>query len=268
MDLLKKHYEKILLGAVLLGLVVGAAFLPVMISSERQALADASTAVLNPKVKPLEPPDLAKAEGLLQRMQTPLNLNLSSPNKLFNPMLWQKTPPPDSRPVKVQKGNVGVEAVTVTKIEPLYLTITLDSISTSDSGTRYVIGVVREAAATPALRRKKQYYTTLNSKNDTFTLREVKGAPDNPTELVLELNDTGERAVVKRDVPFQRADGYTADLKYEPEKKTWLNRRANTPPVLTLDGEDYIIVAIGKNEVILSAKSNDKKTPIPFVPNP
>ena len=51
-------------------------------------------------------------------------------------------------------------------------------------------------------------------------------------------------------------------------RKTWLNRRANTPPPLVLDGEDYIIVAIAKNEVILSAKSNDKKTPIPFVSSP
>ena len=107
----------------------------------------------------------------------------------------------------------------VTKIAPLYTTITLDSVTTTDSGSRYVIGVEREAATTPALRRKKQYYTTPNNKNDTFVLREVKGAPDNPTELVLELNDTGERVVLKKDVPFKRVDGYTADLKYEPEKK-------------------------------------------------
>ena len=126
----------------------------------------------------------------------------------------------------------------------------------------------REAAATLALRKKKQFYTTPNNKNEVFVLREVKGAPDNPTDLVLELNDTGERVELKKDVPFKRVDGYTADLKYDPEKKTWLNRRANTPPPLSFDGEDYIIVAIGKTEVILSAKSNDKKTPIPFVPNP
>ena len=268
MDLLKKHYEKILLGAVLLGLVVGAAFLPVLIANERRELEDASNQVLNPKVKPLDPPNLTQAEGLLQRLKSPLNLDLASPNRLFNPMLWQKTPPPESRPVKVQKGNIGVEAVTVTKISPLYLIITLDSATVSDSGARYVIGVEREAAATPALRKKKQYGTTVNNKNEVFVLREVKGPPENPTELILELNDTGESVSLKKEVPFKRVDGYTADLKYDPEKKTWLNRRANLPPPLSFDGEDYIIVAIGKNEVILSAKSNDKKTPIPFVSSP
>lgn len=268
MDLLKKHYEKILLGAVLLGLVVGAALLPWAIARDRQELEEASNQVLNPKVKELEQPELAKVESLLQRLQSPVRLDLGSPNKLFNPMPWQKTPPPENRPVKVQKGNIGVEAVVITKISPLYTTITLDSVSTSDAGARYVIGVEREAAATPALRKKKGYGATLNNKNEVFVLREVKGPAESPTELVLELNDTGERVVLKSDVPFKRVDGYTADLKYDPEKKTWLNRRANTPPPLNLDGEDYIIVAIAKDEVILSAKSNDKKTPIPVVSSP
>ena len=36
MEFLKKHYEKVLLGVVLVGLTVGAASLPLMISGERQ----------------------------------------------------------------------------------------------------------------------------------------------------------------------------------------------------------------------------------------
>ena len=38
MDLLKKHYEKIILGGVLLMLALGAAWLPLKIGSERDEL--------------------------------------------------------------------------------------------------------------------------------------------------------------------------------------------------------------------------------------
>ena len=40
MDFLKKHYEKVLLGVVLLGLAVAVAFLPFKIASEKQKLED------------------------------------------------------------------------------------------------------------------------------------------------------------------------------------------------------------------------------------
>jgi hypothetical protein len=49
-----------------------------------------------------------------------------------------------------------------------------------------------------------------------------------------------------------------ADLKYTPENKTWTARRVGSGP-LTFAGEEYNIVAIGTNEVVLSAKSNQKK---------
>ena len=62
-----------------------------------------------------------------------------------------------------------------------------------DTGPRYVIGIEKEAALNPRDRTKTQKYCSLNTKNETFTLREVKAAPDNPTNVsvVLELNDTG-----------------------------------------------------------------------------
>jgi hypothetical protein len=50
-----------------------------------------------------------------------------------------------------------------------------------------------------------------------------------------------------------------ADLHYDLEKKTWPHRRVNSQPPLSLNGEDYNIVAINQNEVVLSAKLNGKK---------
>ena len=265
MEFLKKHYEKIILGIVLVAMAGGAAFLPIMISKERKELEEKSAAIINRPVKPLPPLDLKRSEEMLARAASKLKLDLATTNRVFNSMPWQKRVS-DGAVIKVTDWTTGPNAVAVTKISQLYTTVALDSVAISETGARYVIGVEREAAASVALRRKKQFYATPNNKNEVFVIREVKGPPENPTELVLELNDSGEKVAVSKEKPFQRVDGYMADLRYEPEKKNWTNRRVGE--AVRLANEDYIIVAINKNEVVLSAKSNNKKTLIPYNPNP
>ncbi len=260
MDFIKKHYEKILLGAVLLGLFVAVFLLQFMISNERQSLEDARTKILGRSPKPLPAPDVTRSEDALHRLKTLLALDFTTSNKLFNPVQWQKT-----LDGSLIKRGTELSMCQVTNISPLFTTITLDLVEMSDSGPRYVIGVAHDAAVNPALRRKKTYVATLNNKNnDIFVVREVKGPADNPSELILELSDTSERASVAKDKPFKRVDGYTADLKYDPERKTWPNRRIGA--TLSFGGEEYIIVAINKNEVVLSARSNLKKTSISYNP--
>src|SRR6187402_2041389 len=134
MDILKKHYEKIVLGGVLLVLVVSAALLPVSIGSEGDSLKAQSDAIINLPSKPLEPLNLSTQQVVLQRVQAGVTLDLSSRHKAFNPVFWQKTP--DGRVVKVATGDeVGPKALTVMKSAPLYLTITLDSINTGEGTT-------------------------------------------------------------------------------------------------------------------------------------
>ena len=263
MDFIKKHYEKILLGVVLVGLAGVAAYLLVMIPRERGSLKEASARILEQTVKPLPPLNLSTQENLLKRLEVPLELDLNGTNKLFNPVQWLKTP--DGRLIKNETGNkVGPEAVVVTNTTPLYLTITLDDTRVSDSGVRYMIGVEKEAAPSPAQRRKKQYYVSLNEKNDTFTLTEIKGgSPENPAALLLKLNDTGASVTLAKDRPFKREDGYMADLKYDPEKKGWKDQRVGA--TLVFAGDVYTIrginlVATNQIEVVLSAKSNGKNT--------
>ena len=265
MDFLKKHYEKVLLGIVLVGLAIGTAFLPIMIASERESLEQMRLVIVNHPVKPLDEPDLTRQNEVFKRADTTLKLDFSSSNKLFNPVLWVKTP--DGRIIKAEEGNVGPKAVIVAKISPLYTVVSLDSVGPeSDSGRRYVIGVQHEAALLASQRNKKQYYAVPDAKNDAFVIREVKGPAEDPTEIIIELNDTGESVSVAKDRPFKREDGYIADLKYEPERKTWTNRRVNS--LISFGGEDYKVVAIAKDEVVLSAISNNKKTPIFYNPVP
>ena len=87
MEILKKHFEKLLLGVVLLGLVVGAAFLPLMIASERQSLRDMAQAELRRTPGELPKLDLSKSEQLLARLQAALKLDFSSSHKVFNPVV-------------------------------------------------------------------------------------------------------------------------------------------------------------------------------------
>lgn len=262
MDLLKKHYEKVLLGLVLLGLAVGAALLPWMISNERTSLRALADAEIKKPVKPLPELDLSAVNHLLQRAGAPMNLDFSTDNKLFNPVAWQRRA--DGTLVKAPTGkDVGVNAVEVLKITPLYTIISLDSVTppTADIPARYLVKVEREAVASPSQRRRT-YYATPNVKNDAFVIRGVKGPPDQ-VELSIQLNDSEGLVTVSKAKPFKREDGYMADLKYPPENRTWTNQRVGSR--IRIANEDYNVVAIAANEVVLSAPSG-KKTPVPYNP--
>jgi hypothetical protein len=262
MDFLKKNYEKVLLGVVLLGLAVAVAFLPFKIASEKQKLEDMRNALINPKVKPLTNLDLSLPDRVLKQAAVPAVVDFGPPNKLFNPMPWQKTA--DGRLIKVDGTNIGPNALTISKMVPLYLKLTLDEVTVTDSGARCKIGVESETALT-LKDRKKQKYCKLGDKNETFAVRDIKAPPDNPTNatVVLELNDTRQRVELTKDRPFRRIDGQMVDLKYSPENKIWTARRVGA--LLGFSGEEYNIVAITENEVILSAKSNSKKWTVKYI---
>jgi len=265
MDFIKKNYEKIVLGVVLLGLVGALVFLPFLIAGDQQKQKEMSEGIIHGKVLPLPALDMSRQDGVLQRLKSPYQLDFSTTNKLFNPVEWKKDV--SGNLIKITTGNELVQAVTVTKITPLYLVLALDSVITNALGTppRYAISVERQAAANPAFRRRVQRYVSVDDpKKDIFTLVQVQGAPENPTQLILKLADTGEAATLSKDKPFQRVDGYMADLKYDPERFARTGQRIGAD--LKFAGDDYNIVAIGPNEVILSAASNQKKTTLRYAP--
>jgi hypothetical protein len=267
MDFVKKHYEKILLGFVLLGLVGALVFLPFMIANDQANLQKIKEGIFHSKVTPLPALDMARETNVLERLQSPYKLDFSTTNKLFNSVPWQRTP--GGQLIKLASDNV-VSLAVVTKITPLYLILTLDSIETNELGARYAISMEHQAAALPAQRGKRQHYASVGEKvgekNDGFTVREVSGSPADPgtLKLIVQLTDTGETATVAKDKAFRRVDGYSADLKYDPEKKTWQGQRVNAN--LKFAGDDYIIVAIDQGAVILKARSNDKKTTLTYNP--
>jgi len=254
MDFLKKHYEKILLGVVLLGLMGVVGYMLVVVSNEQQKLLDMTQAVTHPNVKAISNLDLTMSEQSIKRAATPVMLDFGPPgHRVFNPGAWQKGP--DGRPVP--RENIGPRALVVTNITPLYFRLSLDKVEQVESGFKYVIVMENQAAPTPSQRNKKSNYCKLMDGNDAFQLIEVRGKPDDPTELVVKLKDSGENAVIKKDKPFERIDGYMADLHHPLQSQPWLGRRVGSS--LSFNGEDYTIVGINQNEVVLSAKANGKK---------
>jgi hypothetical protein len=253
MQFIKKNYEKVLLGLVLFGLVAAAALLPFLVAGEKQGLDEERNKIINRQPKPLDPLELARYESALKQAGTALVLDFSSTNKVFNPVRWLKGP---NGYIKVLPGSE-LERLEILKLTPLYLVISIDSITPSDSGTRYGIAVEQQAAVKPGAKRKV-YYVAKGDKKEAFVLRDVVGPPDGP-ELVLELPDAPDKPVViTRDKVFKRVEGYLADLRFAPDNRSFSGRRVGDR--IKLAGEEYNIVAITLNEVVLSAPNGKKYT--------
>ncbi|MFO1487038.1 MAG: hypothetical protein U1F65_01035 [Verrucomicrobiota bacterium] len=258
MQFLKKNYEKVLLGLVLLGLVGTVVFLLFYVANEKQAQEERRNKILTRQVKPLDPPALATAEELVHRADVPVALDLSSTNKLFNPGRWVKNA--NGQPMPSNTGSE-VQRIQVTKSTPLYFTVSFDSVSQPDPSVapRYVVGVDQQAGSRP--KGKRVLYLSAGEKKDPLILREVKGPAENPTSLVLELTDTGDQITISKDKPFRRVDGYVVDLKYPPENRNYPNKRVDSS--ILFGGNEYKIVAITQDEVVISAP-NQKHWTIKF----
>jgi hypothetical protein len=254
MDFLKQNYEKLLLGVVLLGLMGVVGYMLVVVSNEQRNLVEKTRNVTHPHVTALSNLDLTLSEQSVKRAATPVSIDFGPPgHRLFNPGAWQKTP--DGH--LVLRENVGPRALVVTNITPLFFRLSLDKVEPVDTGFKYVVVMENQAAANPSQRYKKSNYCKLMDTTEAFQLIEVRGKPEDPSELVVKLKDSGESAVIKKDKAFERIDGYMADLHHPLESKPWLGRRVGAS--LSFNGEDYTVVAINQNEVVLSAKSNGKK---------
>ena len=261
MEFLKKHYEKIVLGVVLAGLLASLVFLPFYIAADKQKLTDLITSVINPSVNALPDLDLSAQAAVATRLSSPFTLDLETGNKVFNPFEWQKSL--DGKLI-MKDTSTGAQMAVVTNIIALCLVLSLDSVITNDLGATYVVGIEKQASAMAVKRRKTLRYLSAASKsNDTFSLVEVKGAADYPEALVVKLVDSGELATILRGQPFQRVDAYVANLSYPPEQKVFFCRVNDK---IAFGGSEYVVQDISKNELILVDQSNQKKTSLPFAP--
>jgi hypothetical protein len=262
MDLIKKHYEKILLGVMLAGLIGVLVFMLFYIASQAAQMNDMRTSLINPPVHALTNLDMTTEDGATTRLKAPYSLDLETTNKLLNPMEWQRAL--DGTLIRADK-RTGPQVVVVTNITALFTTISLESVNTNEAATNYVIKVERQAAATAAKRAPARHYVSVNEKpNDIFALVAVKGSPESPDGLVLKLVDSNEQVTIAKDKPFRRVDGYSVDFRYDPERKAFHGKRVGDK--VSFGGVDYTVVEVNQNELILMDQSNQKKTSLPFNP--
>ena len=153
MDFIKKHYEKILLSVVLLGLVGALVFMALIIPSEQQKVRTITSSIIGGRVVALTNLDLTRQSNVTVQLQSHYRLDFEATNRLFNPVEWVRTP--DGRLKKAT--GITPQAAVVTSIKPLYTALTLDSVETNELGARYVIGVERQAAANPALQEHRTF---------------------------------------------------------------------------------------------------------------
>src|SRR5262245_13866079 len=145
MEFLKKHYEKLILSVVLLGLAAVAATLPMKVNQEKQKEDERKNSLIGAAVKPFPPVDLSTNMGVLEKVKTPIKFDIAGKHNLFNPVPWVERP--NGELLKVQ-GNVGIDALQVSAIRPLNMIVSFDQvIPVGTNDFKYEVTVIREGAA-------------------------------------------------------------------------------------------------------------------------
>ena len=261
MQFLKKNYEKIVLGAVVVLALGIVAFLPIMVSQENKKLDDLENVAIPNKPKPLPPLDLEKLDAMVKRSQVGVTLNLSGnqpgSHKIFNPVRWQMKA---DRSIFPNPAGTEINNLQITKITPLYEIYSFANVSvTPGLPTHYAIGIQHQAAATPNKQAVKLTYAAMNQTTNNFTIVAADGPEEDPTSVTLHLSDSGQRVTLTKDKPYQRVEGFTADLNYVPENKAFPNRRKTDASPICFANECYKIVDIEESEVVLLQQSNQKQ---------
>lgn len=269
MEVLKNHYEKLILSVVLLGLAIAAGYLPFEVASVRERLAEVTTAIEEGKVEPLQPLDLSTNEAVLRRATSRVAFTFGKgPHGLFNPAgTWRKGPGPGGWP-PIPPAPSGVEGLTVTGITPLLLKVEYQGVSQGSSaafGLRYRFYVQNQASTNTTLARGRIVNLAKNEKpaaGDPLFIKDIIGAPEEPDAIQVQLTDTRAVVTVTRDKPHTEVAGYSADLRHEREGRTFSRQRPGSK--LTIAGTTYNVVAISESDVTIEDDKTKRRTVIPL----
>lgn len=262
-QLCRQNYEKLILIVVLVLLAAAVWLLFQASQEEREKIRQIPIGFDRIKVKLVQPVSLDRFTGLMKEATNTQVLSLSGPHNLFNPVKWQQ-PRGGGEIVKVQTGKeVGVEAMRIARVSPLFLSIAFDRPAISGAPpdttvTGYHIIVTNEMAIQPRFRRIQQFVPLNSTNTQVFVLTGVDGPPETPTEFKAQLKDFGNEAVTfAPGKPYTRAVGYELELKYPPSGKNYPRLRVGSP--VDIDGEPYKVVDIAPSKVVLSDDSNGKR---------
>ena len=274
-QLCRQHYEKMILIIVLILLAGAVWYLYQASQNENEKVRQMAEGYQKKAGKPITPVSLASFEAALKMATNPPALNYSGNHNLFNPVKWQMNRA-NGQVIKVTKGTeIGAGAMQVTSIAPIELTIAYERAAKFGSEvTGYSIVVTNEQAMRFQLCRIMQF-VSMNANNvprfstntQVFVITDVKGPPEDPTELVATLTDFNNQKIsFAPGKPYSRTVGYEAEMKYPPTGKAYPRLRKDSP--IDIEGEPYKVVDISANRVVLSDDSNGKRYTIVFTAAP
>jgi hypothetical protein len=239
---------------------VAAALLPSWVANEKARLKAIQNYQSTNPPKEVKPIVLTTNEATLRRLKRPEPIRLIGVHNVFNPVQWKRTR--DGNLIKVVTGEeIGPGALKITEIRPLSLIVAYDGMTAGDL-VQHRIKVTREADKSVGKRSPTtRPVTAIGNRNDIFLVKDLKPKED-PQEFTLEMLDSKQVIVVTRDKPFSSVVGYVVDLRYEPEKQQFLNRRVDDR--LVFSGDTNKIVAITETTVTVEASSNTKRTTIAY----
>ena len=257
MEFLKKHYEKIVLCVVLLGLAGAALRMSTVIKDVREKLQPPTETTMPRKTAPLPPIDLSADEHALEQITNPPPVVLSGDHNLFDPVTWKRKA--NGELMKIVK--TGPDALVVTNIIPLYTIITYER--PTDSPV-YVMSWQQHTDIRQPNKRGAIEHSHKGEKNKSvpYIVLGIKGAENDPSEINLQIVDTGETNVwVSTNTPYKQVDSYMADLKYDPDPTLSLKEK-HVGDRFTLDKDPYKIVEITNDVVRVQSERTTKVTEI------
>ncbi len=268
MDFLKKHYEKITLGLVLVVVMFLALQIPSAISSARRDEDERQRRIQNQATNAVTPVDLAAMKKSVENLNAPVSTKFAEPgHNLLNPVLWRKGA--RDQLIKIPTPEDAIRQLVVKDITPLRLTVLFGDNPRPDSTGIYV--VVTDESRMPRAARRPQPRTMRgtreNESNDLFKLLGFTGPVDTASEIKIELRKGARQLTLKRGEPFSEVVAYEVDLEYPPENKTFDDIIVGG--TVTFNFERYKVIAITESAVTIEGQTTPKRYTIEAAaPNP
>lgn len=260
MDFLKKHYEKFILGAILLGLAVAAAALPMAVGELRERL---TTTDVQPTAKAgYLPLNLTTQEMAVARLKVPPKVKIVTDNLTFNPVLWVTMP--NGQLKKITPGERGPDALKILRRVEVPFSIEFARVA----ATSYQFLIATNVSASGKIEKADRYVSNRIGERPPgsfFVLKAINGKPEDPDSFVLELNDTKQVITVVKGIPYRRIQEYSVDLRYEPENKTFRDQREGG--ILLFENDAYKVLAINASFIRFQSLLTGRQTTLPFPPS-
>lgn len=260
MEFIKKQYEKLVLGVVLLAVAGLAVYLVFAVSQVRSDLENALQQLAGAKQKPLVPENLTTNQAALKRVtdRSPAVL-AAADHYTFNPITWARAAGGRLEPTR-PRPDTGAAGLSYVASHDLLLEIAFEQVAGTPESPRYQFSVRRDYEKTVNGRRAMVESVAVGSENkdQLFRLVEAQGPKDAPTNFVCELISTRETFNLSKGRNFRRTQGYSADLRYEADRRDFPQKRVGDS--ITLSGAVYKIVAIEKDELVVSAPNSVRTT--------